>query len=202
MTVFFKNLLSNIQNLNVNSPNHLRNCYPVLINSSKNNYSYSGSILTSNNSENYNQKFLTSSLDVRFKSTQHVKSASIKKEENNTIEEVHQKKIDVAGITRGEKLKKAVKEYGSTVIVFHIGISLVSLGTCYLLVSSGLDVTNILEVIGLNEWITKSEITASAGTFAVAYAIHKVFAPVRITITVGSVPFIVKYLRKVGLLKK
>lgn len=33
------------------------------------------------------------------------------------------------------KLKKAVKEYGSTVIVFHVGISLISLGVSYLLVS-------------------------------------------------------------------
>lgn len=34
-----------------------------------------------------------------------------------------------------DKLKKAVKDYGSTVIVFHVSISLMSLGTCYLLVS-------------------------------------------------------------------
>ena len=34
-----------------------------------------------------------------------------------------------------DRLKKAVKEYGSTVIVFHIGISLISLGGFYVLVS-------------------------------------------------------------------
>lgn len=33
------------------------------------------------------------------------------------------------------KLKKAIKQYGSTVIVFHISISLVSLGLFYFLVS-------------------------------------------------------------------
>lgn len=37
--------------------------------------------------------------------------------------------------TSASKLKKAVKEYGSTVIVFHIGISLMSLGAFYALVS-------------------------------------------------------------------
>lgn len=37
--------------------------------------------------------------------------------------------------TAKSKLKKAVKEYGSTVIVFHVGISLVSLGMFYGLVS-------------------------------------------------------------------
>lgn len=39
------------------------------------------------------------------------------------------------GLTRGQRLKKAVTEYGSTVIVFHVGISLISLGSCYLLIS-------------------------------------------------------------------
>lgn len=34
-----------------------------------------------------------------------------------------------------EKMKNAVKEYGSTVIVFHVTISIFSLGGCYLLVS-------------------------------------------------------------------
>lgn len=34
-----------------------------------------------------------------------------------------------------DRLKKAVKEYGTTVIVFHVGISLVSLGIFYTLVS-------------------------------------------------------------------
>lgn len=38
-------------------------------------------------------------------------------------------------LSRTEKLKKTVKEYGSTVIVFHVTISLASLGTFYLLVS-------------------------------------------------------------------
>lgn len=40
-----------------------------------------------------------------------------------------------SSLTRAQQLKKAVTEYGSTVIVFHIGISLISLGTCYLLLS-------------------------------------------------------------------
>ncbi|KAJ8959552.1 hypothetical protein NQ317_005727 [Molorchus minor] len=121
-------------------------------------------------------------------------------------------------ITRAEKLKKAVKEYGSTVIVFHVGISLMSLGTCYLLVSYvvftvptdegskveelGLDVTKVFAVLGLEDWLSKSQVAASAGTFAVAYAVHKVFAPVRITITLASVPLIVRYLRNIGFLKK
>lgn len=38
-------------------------------------------------------------------------------------------------LTSKEKLKQAVKDYGATVIIFHISISVISLGACYLLVS-------------------------------------------------------------------
>lgn len=42
---------------------------------------------------------------------------------------------DPVKLSNREKLKRAVKDYGSTVIVFHVGISLVSLGCFYALVS-------------------------------------------------------------------
>lgn len=42
---------------------------------------------------------------------------------------------------------------------------------------------------------------AGAATFIVAYAVHKVFAPVRIAITLTATPFIVRHLRKIGVLK-
>ena len=38
-------------------------------------------------------------------------------------------------ISKADQLKRAVKDYGSTVIVFHVAISLTSLGLFYLLVS-------------------------------------------------------------------
>lgn len=38
-------------------------------------------------------------------------------------------------LTPKQRLQRAVKEYGATVIVFHVTISLASLGICYLLVS-------------------------------------------------------------------
>lgn len=42
---------------------------------------------------------------------------------------------------------------------------------------------------------------AGAATFVVAYAVHKVFAPARIGVTVTATPFIVRYLRRIGFLK-
>lgn len=66
----------------------------------------------------------------------------------------------------------------------------------------GLDVAAIFESAGLDDWAKNSKIATNAGTFAVAYGIHKVFAPVRIGITLASVPLIVRYLRRIGFLKK
>lgn len=45
------------------------------------------------------------------------------------------------------------------------------------------------------------EVAAEASNFVVAYALHKMLAPVRIGITLAAVPVIVRYLRKIGFLK-
>ncbi|XP_071959272.1 uncharacterized protein [Antedon mediterranea] len=104
-------------------------------------------------------------------------------------------------LTQREKLKRAVKEYGGTVVVFHVGISLASLGGFYLAVSSGLDMTVLLKSIGFSAEMVQSKLATGASTFVVAYAVHKMFAPVRIGITLTTCPFLVRYLRKVGVLK-
>ncbi len=104
-------------------------------------------------------------------------------------------------LTQRQRLKIAVRDYGSTVIVFHICISLMSLGGFYLAVSSGLDVQALLKTIGLSSDIVTSRIATGTSTFLVAYGVHKVFAPVRIAMTLTCTPFIVRYLRGIGLLK-
>jgi uncharacterized membrane protein (Fun14 family) len=52
----------------------------------------------------------------------------------------------------------------------------------------------------VGEKLAASDVGSGATTFVLAYAIHKVFAPVRISITLASTPFIVQYLRKKGVL--
>lgn len=56
---------------------------------------------------------------------------------NKRLESSDAKKPETESKPAGnkEKLKQAVSQYGATVIVFHVGISLTSLGICYLLVS-------------------------------------------------------------------
>lgn len=58
----------------------------------------------------------------------------------------------------------------------------------------------LLEKVNLADKVPK--FAENASTFVIAYAIHKIFAPLRISITLGSTPFIVRFLRKKGFLKK
>ncbi|XP_034643238.1 protein FAM210B, mitochondrial [Trachemys scripta elegans] len=102
---------------------------------------------------------------------------------------------------KSQQLRKVFKEYGAVGVSFHIGISLMSLGIFYLAVSSGVDMTAVLLKLGFNEALVQSKVAAGTSTFVLAYAIHKVFAPVRISITLVSVPFLVRYFRKIGFFK-
>lgn len=104
-------------------------------------------------------------------------------------------------LTPREKLKNAAKEYGSVLIVFHVGISLISLGTVYIFISSGVDVQQWIAWLGMSDANESTQIVAGASQFIIAYAIHKSLAPVRISITLVSVPFIVRYLRAKGIMK-
>ncbi|XP_032813549.2 protein FAM210B, mitochondrial [Petromyzon marinus] len=103
--------------------------------------------------------------------------------------------------SKAQQLKRVFKEYGAVGVVFHISISLVSLGICYLAVSSGLDVEALLRKLGVGEAFLSSRAATGTSTFVLAYAMHKVMAPARISITLVSVPLLVRYLRRVGLFR-
>ncbi|GAB6026891.1 hypothetical protein CHUAL_013536 [Chamberlinius hualienensis] len=104
-------------------------------------------------------------------------------------------------MTQRMKFKQAVRDYGATVMIFHISVALCSLGAFYLAISSGVDVGYLLSKLPLDSNVVESSLATGVSTFALAYAVHKLFAPVRMGITVAAVPFIVRYLRKVGMLK-
>uniref|UniRef100_A0A8D0GA82 Family with sequence similarity 210 member B n=1 Tax=Sphenodon punctatus TaxID=8508 RepID=A0A8D0GA82_SPHPU len=102
---------------------------------------------------------------------------------------------------KSQQLKKVFKEYGAVGVSFHIGISLMSLGIFYVAISSGVDMTAILFKLGFSEAVVQSKMAAGTSTFVLSYAIHKLFAPVRISITLVSVPLLVRYFRKIGFFK-
>lgn len=62
---------------------------------------------------------------------------------------------------------------------------------------SGLDVDKILNYFN----VESSGAKKGASTFAIAYVFHKFLLPIRATITIVSVPAIVRYLRARGWMK-
>lgn len=66
---------------------------------------------------------------------------------------------------------------------------------------SGVDMAAVLCKVGFSEAVVRSKMAAGTSTFVLAYAIHKLFAPARISITLVSVPLIVRYFRKTGLFR-
>lgn len=69
-------------------------------------------------------------------------------------------------------------------------------------ISGGVEALALREVDSSGESLDATTRTAAgAATFVVAYAVHKVFAPARIGITLTATPFIVRYLRRIGFLK-
>ncbi|XP_050541042.1 protein FAM210B, mitochondrial-like [Daktulosphaira vitifoliae] len=112
------------------------------------------------------------------------------------------KPISKEDLTPKEKFKKAAKEYGFVLVAFHVGISLMSLGSIYFFIINGFDVQQWISFIGMSNTDENTKIVAGASQFIIAYAIHKSLAPFRISITLVSVPLIVRYLRTKGFMKK
>ncbi|XP_063329503.1 protein FAM210B, mitochondrial [Pelmatolapia mariae] len=174
-----------------------------------------GNVLFTGNWDVSSRRCSTRTMQIRSSSTQ---AATKKSEEQTDDDKGDVQTLKEASTTSSEKsledrepeggkpnktqqLKKVFKEYGAVGVSFHIGISLMSLGMFYLLVSSGIDMTAILCKLGFSEAVVQSKMAAGTSTFVLAYAIHKLFAPVRISITLVSVPLIVRYFRKTGLFK-
>lgn len=67
---------------------------------------------------------------------------------------------------------------------------------------SGIDVQAALQKIGVSPTVSDSSVATEASTFVVAYACHKVFAPLRMLMTISCTPLIVRKLHKMGILKE
>ena len=71
-------------------------------------------------------------------------------------------------------------------------MAIISFSLCYVLVSQGVDVAELLEKIGIKVDSTGE----SAGTIAIAYAIHKASSPIRFPPTVALTPVVANLLGK------
>lgn len=86
------------------------------------------------------------------------------------------------------KLRKFYDEYGKLGIGVYLCISVISVSSIYTSIKLGVDVNYILEKINLQD----NKLVSKAGPFALAYGIHKIFAPARLLLAFVITPVIKK----------
>jgi len=100
--------------------------------------------------------------------------------------------------TLTEKSREFIKEYGKLGVVVYLSMSAISISSFYLLLRSGVDIKSLIKKTGLPE----SAMWDSAGTFAMAYACHKILLPVRLFLTVGITRYIARRFPSIPYLSK
>eukprot|EP01041_Mallomonas_annulata_P009453 gene9453-19634_t len=85
-----------------------------------------------------------------------------------------------------------LKKYGAAYLVTSITLAIISYGICYTLVANGIDVSSLLNKVG----IKTSDASSTAGTVAIAYAVHKAASPIRFPPTVALTPVVANWLGK------
>lgn len=141
----------------------------------------------------YNSKYIYS---MGYSTNKSLNNLS-KSNDNQQQQEIKEQKL----LSKKERLKIIIKDYGITITIFHIGISLISLGACYAAVVRGIDLKPVIQSIFKLENEQVEGILGNSSTFLVAYGIHKLLTPIRLSITLGTTPFLIKRLRKLGILK-
>lgn len=91
----------------------------------------------------------------------------------------------------GESAKSLLKKYGIAYLATSVPLALVSFCLFYLLVDRGVDVSSLLQKVGIDNAATEK-----AGTFAIAYAAHKAASPIRFPPTVLLTPLVAKMIGK------
>lgn len=81
-----------------------------------------------------------------------------------------------------------LKRYGGAYLLTSTSLALVSFSVCYVLVDNGVDVSSLLQKVGLDV----SSTSETAGTVGLAYAIHKAASPIRFPPTVALTPIVAR----------
>ncbi|KAJ0972985.1 hypothetical protein J5N97_020944 [Dioscorea zingiberensis] len=96
------------------------------------------------------------------------------------------------GKSKTDEAKELLAKYGGAYLATSITLSLISFSLCYLLVSAGIDVQELLSKVG----IATNETGEKVGTFALAYAAHKAASPIRFPPTVAITPIVASWIGK------
>eukprot|EP00124_Ichthyophonus_hoferi_P001614 Ihof_evm14s88 gene=Ihof_evmTU14s88 len=105
--------------------------------------------------------------------------------------------VDNRNLPIRDRLRHMIGQYGKVTLGVYLAIDVISLGSFYTLVKSGVDVSGLITMMGLSnsKWMTPG-----ASTAVVAFAAHKLFSPIRLLMTLGLTPYVVKVLQRMNYL--
>lgn len=97
----------------------------------------------------------------------------------------------VLGPNQEQKVKPQdlLRKYGPAYLVTSVVLAIISYALCYLMIAIGVDVTSLLQKVG----VKSSVAAANTGTAAIAYAIHKAASPIRFPPTVALTPVVARW---------
>ncbi|XP_033625499.1 protein FAM210A-like [Asterias rubens] len=99
------------------------------------------------------------------------------------------------------RMKMMMKAYGYVIIPVHWLIAPVWFGAFYYTIKMGVDIGPFLLKIGVSEHHVETLNNSKASNALLAYALYKIFTPLRYTVTVGSTEMTIRYLRRKGYIK-
>ncbi|XP_038069112.1 uncharacterized protein C18orf19 homolog B-like [Patiria miniata] len=99
------------------------------------------------------------------------------------------------------RMKMMMKAYGYVIIPVHWVIAPVWFGAFYYAVKMGVDIAPFLLKIGVSEHHVGTLKNSGASNALMAYALYKIFTPLRYTVTVGATEMTIRWLRRKGYVK-
>lgn len=96
-----------------------------------------------------------------------------------------------------DRTRMFFKKYGRVGLGVYLFVSSGTFITIYSLIHAGVDVAKVIEWIGLPipKWSEK------ASTLIIAYTIYKILLPIRLMVSAGLTPYIMKYLKRINWIK-
>lgn len=99
------------------------------------------------------------------------------------------------------RMKIMMKTYGYVIIPVHWVIAPVWFGGFYYAIKIGIDIEPMLTKVGVSDHHIETLKNSKASTALMAYALYKIFTPLRYTVTLGATEVTIRALRKRGFIK-
>ncbi|XP_076167315.1 protein FAM210A-like isoform X2 [Ptiloglossa arizonensis] len=99
------------------------------------------------------------------------------------------------------KMKQMTKDYWHILVPVHIITSLGWTAIFYLTIKNGVDIGKLMELMNFSDKYLNMVRNSDAGTWALTYALYKIFTPLRYTVTIGLTTMAIKHLSKSGYVK-